>query len=165
MRSDKPSKFKSRTSWRVKLEKPQQAKVVTIPASMQKQLGAGTMVIPRPLEVDDLIRQVPRGRLVTVRQLRERLARDHHADVACPLTTGIFIRIAAEAAEEDRAAGRSRLTPYWRVLGEGGRLNPKFPGGVTRQAARLRQEGHHLDLAAPRKQARVKEFDHQLVKW
>lgn len=36
------------------------------------------------------------------------------------------------------------ITPWWRVLKEGGKLNPKCPGGVEEQAKRLRAEGHEL---------------------
>lgn len=58
------------------------------------------------------------------------------------MTTGIFVRIAAEAAEEDARAGAKSVTPYWRVLKEGGKLNEKFPKG---QAAKLRREGHRIE--------------------
>jgi alkylated DNA nucleotide flippase Atl1 len=51
------------------------------------------------------------------------------------------VRIAAEAADEDAAAGKKRIAPYWRVVKEDGSLYPKFPGGVERQAERLREEG------------------------
>jgi hypothetical protein len=147
----KQSQFTSRTSWRAKLEKQQEPRLVDVPPRMQRQCGKGKMLIPRPLDVDALIRAVPRGKLVTVNQLRNRLAAEHHADVTCPLTTGIFIRIASEAAEEDRKAGKSRTTPYWRVLREGGLLNEKFPGGVKAQAAKLVTEGHRIETE--------KEFD------
>src|SRR5215831_2452445 len=105
------SKFRSRIPWREKLERVQEAKVVQIPPRMQARFGKGTMVIPKPLDVDALIRSVPKGRLVTFAQLREHLARQCNADVACPLTTGIFIRIAAEAAEEARRSGKKNITP------------------------------------------------------
>ena len=57
------------------------------------------MLIPRPLDVDAFIRKVRRGRVVTMGELRKRLARDAGADTACPLCTGIFVRIAAGALE------------------------------------------------------------------
>jgi hypothetical protein len=160
----KTAKFTSRTSWREKLEKKQEPKLVDVPPSMQRQLGCGKMLIPRPLDVDALIRTVPRGRLVTVNQIRAQLAAEHAADVTCPLTTGIFIRIASEAAEEDRRAGKSRLTPYWRVLREGGRLNEKFPGGIEAQAGKLGLEGHAIE-AKGKSGAKVKDFETRLVKW
>ncbi len=95
-----PKKFTSRTSWREKLERTDHSKIVEIPQAMAKRLGPGMMVIPKPLDVDALIRKTAKGKLVTVSEIRSRLARDSKVDIACPLTTGIFIRIAAEAAEE-----------------------------------------------------------------
>ena len=104
-----PSKFASTISWREKLTRQQEARVVAIPPRMQARFGKGTMVIPKPLDVDALIRRVPRGKMVTVFQLREELARCSKVDVACPLCTGIFVRISAEAAEE-RTAGRKKAS-------------------------------------------------------
>ncbi|MBI4877949.1 MAG: MGMT family protein [Acidobacteria bacterium] len=153
------AQLKSRTSWRAKLEKPREAKVVPVPPRMRKSCGTGLMLIPRPLDVDALIREVPRGKLVTINQLRALLARQNDADVTCPLVTGILVRIAAEAAEEDARAGRKRITPYWRVLREGGRCNEKYPGGVAAQAAHLEAEGHTVEAG------RVRNFEKRLVAW
>ena len=123
------------------------------------------MVIPRPLDVDSLIRKVRRGKLATVPQLREVLAKRSHVDVACPLTTGIFIRIAAEAAEEERRAGAKQVTPYWRVLSVAGGLNPKFPGGVATQRRRLAAEGHKITKPRGKKAPAVVDFEKSLVRF
>ena len=154
------SKFKGRIPWREKLEKPQQPKIVKVPPSMAR-FGKGTMLIPTPKLVDGLLREVPKGKLVTVGEIRKRLANDFAADVTCPLTTGIFVRIVAEAAEEDRANGRQRITPYWRVVKDDGGLNPKFPGGEQLQARYLRGEG--LSVAHKGKRTVVKDFEKRLV--
>ena len=134
------SKFTSRVPWREKMERPQEPKLVQVPPKMS-QFGKGIMLIPAPKLVDAIVRQVPRGRLVTVGEIRRKLAADFSADVTCPLTTGIFIRIVAQASEEARANGRKRVAPYWRVIKDDGSLNPKFPGGVEQQAHYLRGEG------------------------
>ncbi|MDI6794811.1 MAG: MGMT family protein [bacterium] len=105
------------------------------------------------------MRKVKRGRLVTVTQIRERLARDSGAEWTCPMTTGIFIRIAAEAAEEDLIEGRKEPTPYWRVIKADGSLNEKFPGGTDCQAVRLMEEGHTIEPGKGRKPPKVKEFE------
>jgi hypothetical protein len=136
--------MKTRKSWREKMDNPNLPKVVDIPPRMQKRFGAGTMLVPSPREVDAFIRTVRKGSITTVSQIRESLAGKHSADVTCPLTTGIFVRIAAEAAEEDAKAGTAKITPYWRVLKDDGSLNPKFPGGIKRQAEKLRDEGHRI---------------------
>lgn len=109
---------------------------------MQKRFGAGTMLIPKPLDVDAMIRHVPKGELMTLSDLRRSLAAEAGADVTCPLTAGIFLRIAAETAEEDARAGKKRITPYWRVVRDDGTLIDKFPGGPEGQAEHLRAEGH-----------------------
>ena len=137
--------WKSKTSWRAKLQKPMLPKLVPVPDGMARRLGHGIMLIPTALEVDAMIRKIPRGQVSTLAQIRRRLARWHNADVTCPLVTGIFLRIAAEAAEEDPQAGRPEITPYWRVVRDDGRLNAKFPGGVEAQAQRLREEGHAVE--------------------
>ena len=158
------AKFTSPIPWRQKLERQQEPKIVDIPARMQARFGKGRMVIPKPLDVDALIRCVPKGKLVTVFQLREELARRSKVDVACPLCTGIFVRIAAEAAAEERRAGKKTVTPYWRVLSSEGRLNPKFPGGVAAQKKALFAEGHK-SIASGKKWFVVADFDRSLFKF
>ena len=143
------------------MDNPDLPKTVSIPQRMQKQYGIGTMLIPSPREVDALIRTISKGSLVTVSKMREFLAGKHAANVTCPLTTGIFVRIAAEAAEEDARAGKVRITPYWRVVKDDGSLNPKFPGGVERQAERLRAEGHRILPARGKQPPRVAEVASQ----
>jgi hypothetical protein len=154
--------FKGRVPWREKLEGPAEPRIVEVPDRMARRLGHGSMLIPRPLDVDALIRPVKRGKLVRVAEIRTRLALDHRLDVTCPLTTGIFIRIAGEVAEEDRRAGKRRITPYRRVVRDDGSLNEKFPGGSSEQARRLREEVHQIERV--RRSMRVKHFEKRLMK-
>ena len=155
-------KLKPGTTWRAKLQKDQPPKLVQIPPKMQNRFGTGTMLVPRPLDVDSLIRTIPKGKLATTSQIADRLAKDCRADCACPMTTGIFIKIAAAAAEEDLANGKKRITPYWRVIKSDGQLNEKFPGGTAAQAKRLRAEGHTISAASSK--PRVKDFSLSLAK-
>jgi hypothetical protein len=159
-------KLRKGATWKQKLKQshPNHGKIVPMPPGMQKRFGVGTMLIPRPLDVDALIRKVRKGRLVTVSRIRARLAADCGADHACPFTTGLFIRIAAEAAEEDRRAGKQRITPYWRLVRDDGSLNERFPGGVKAQAARLRAEGFRVAPAGGKKAPKVKDFEKHLAR-
>lgn len=122
----------------------------------------GVMLVPKPLDVDFVIREVKSGKLVTVSQIRERLARDFETEWTCPMTTGIFIRIAAEAAEEDMIDGKENPTPYWRVIKTNGSLNEKFPGGVEHQASYLKEEGHAIESSKGKKPPKVKDFERYL---
>jgi hypothetical protein len=109
-----------------------------------KRGGIGTCVIPAPLEVDELMRQVPKGKLTTIDQIRQTLAQRHGATIACPITTGIFAWIAANAAAEAEEHGAKRITPYWRTLKRKGELNPKYPGGIRAIKRKLIAEGHRV---------------------
>jgi alkylated DNA nucleotide flippase Atl1 len=132
-------------TWREKLGNSKDLpRVEVITDKMSKRWGSGTVVIPAPKEVDEIMKQVPKGKLVTINEIRQILARKHEATIGCPLTTGIFASIAAEAAMEEATEGKKRITPYWRTLKSDGELNPKYPGGIEGQKARLESEGHSV---------------------
>jgi len=153
---------KTRKTWREKLaEDKDLPRVEEITDKMSKRWGTGTVVIPAPREVDEIMRKVPRGKLITINQIREIVAKRHGATIGCPITTGIFAMIAARAAEEAATEGKKDITPYWRTLKVGGELNEKYPGGVEAQAARLREEGHTIE--AKGKKVQVKDFERALV--
>ncbi|MFQ5739634.1 MAG: hypothetical protein ACE5JX_11535 [Acidobacteriota bacterium] len=88
-------------------------RVEAISPGMAEKWGEGTIVIPAPGEVDQIMRGVPHGKLITINQIRQTVARRHGATIGCPITTGIFARIAAGAAGEEQAgeqqAGHSFL--------------------------------------------------------
>ncbi len=128
---------------------------------MSTRWGTGTVCIPAPREVDEIMRKVPEGKLITINQIREMVAKKHGATIGCPITTGIFAWIAAHAAEEAAAEGEKNITPYWRTLKTGGLLNEKYPGGVEAQAARLKAEGHTIKYRG--KKAQVKDFEKALA--
>lgn len=121
------------------------------------------MLVPTPILVDEVVRKVPKGKLVTVNNIRDKLADNFGADVTCPLTTGIFLNIAANTAEEDKLSGKRKITPYWRVIKNDGSLNPKFPGGVLQQAAKLKQEGFIILKGRGKDSLKVKGFEDALI--
>ncbi len=134
-----------KATWREKLaDNKGLPKVEKITDKMSKRWGTGTVVIPAPLEVDEVMRKVPDGKLVTINDIRAALAKKHGATIGCPMTTGIFAWIAAHAAEERKQKGEKDITPYWRTLKTGGLLNEKYPGGAEAQKLLLEQEGHRI---------------------
>ncbi len=135
--------MKPKKSWREKLaDSKDLPKVVEIDEKMSKRWGTGTVVIPAPVEVDEIMRSVPEGKLITINEIREILAVRHGATIGCPMTTGIFAWVAAHAANEDKEDGAEEITPYWRTLKSKGELNPKYPSGIENQKERLEAEGH-----------------------
>jgi hypothetical protein len=152
---------KIRKTWRQKLEEEhsEHGKIVDVPPKMQNRFLVGKMLIPKPLNIDALIQRVPIGKLATVIQIRDKLAEDARANCCCPLTTGIFLRVVAEAAEEDLRKGKKDVTPYWRVVKADGSLNERFPGGVEAQSAHLQEEGHIIGSRRGKKPPRVVNFE------
>jgi len=149
-------------SWSEKLaDSKDLPRVEPINAKMSTRWGTGTIVIPAPKEVDEIMRKVPEGRVTTINEIRASLARKHNATIGCPITTGIFARIAAGAAEEQRAKGTD-ITPYWRTLKARGEINAKYPGGVDGQKRILEKEGHKIALKG--KKYFVVDFERLLAK-
>jgi alkylated DNA nucleotide flippase Atl1 len=99
------------------------------------------VVLVNPSEVVSLMKQVPKGKLITLAEICKTIAKKHHVKGCCSLTTGIFIMTAANAAEEAANLGKSLDIPYWRTLKADGFLNEKYPGGTLAQKKLLEQEG------------------------
>ena len=72
------------------------------------------MAIGTPEMILELTRKIPEGELWTMKDLRIALAKKLKADVACPVTTSMFFRI---AIEDVVANGISKDTPpFWRAV-------------------------------------------------
>lgn len=155
--------MKPKKSWHEKLADTKGLpKVAQVCDKLTKRWGEGTFVIPSPLEVNAMMKRVPKGRLVTINELRDALAAKHQTDFACPITTGIFSWIAAHAAAESEAGGAKRVTPYWRTLKVGGEVNPKYPGGIAGLRTRLEAEGHKVQKKG--KRYFIADFEKRLFK-
>ena len=62
---------KLRKSWQEKLvDSKNLPKVVEITGKMSTRWGTGTVCIPAPIEVDEIMKQVPKGEVITVNQIR-----------------------------------------------------------------------------------------------
>lgn len=88
------------------------------------EVPAGSkLLISSPAEIDAFVRELPPGKFVNTKHIRDALATRHEADATCPLTTGIFLRIVTECALEQLEAGMptQEVTPFWRAI------DPKSP--------------------------------------
>ena len=73
---------KPRKTWQEKLaDSKDLPRVEVITDKMSKRWGTGTVVIPAPIEVDEIMKKVPRGRLITINQIREVVAKRHGATI------------------------------------------------------------------------------------
>jgi len=107
-------------TWTEKLQSSKRYEVKPVPRDMAGMKAGQIMLIPSPQIIDEFIRAIPKGKSMDVPTMRDELAAKYDAEVACPITTGILLRIVAEAAYEahERGAPLSKITPIWRVLDE-----------------------------------------------
>lgn len=158
------AKLKSKIPWRDKVNRITEIQIVELPENVPSHFGKGKMLIPRPLDIERLVRTVGKGKLITKSELRRKLAEDAGTDTTCPLTTGIFLRMVSEAAEEDLTAGKKKVTPYWRVISDKGELNEKYPLGAEGQAKHLEEEGVVIEAKKRSGKLVAVEFEKRLVK-
>lgn len=118
------------------------------------------VVLVNPSEVVNIMKIVPEGKLITIVEICKKIAQKHKVKGCCSLTAGIFIMIAANAAEEASKEGKSLNIPYWRTLKADGFLNEKYPGGVENHRKLLEKEGHKVIQKG--KKYRVIDFDRYL---
>lgn len=111
--------------------------VETIPKSMEKFLGcSGKMVKPSVSSVRNVVKDVKEGRLITLEQLRDKLAKDFKVQTACPAKV-------AKALEQ--LSKESNPVCYWCVVKKNGALISKYPNGVDGHAAMLQKENINID--------------------
>jgi hypothetical protein len=118
-------------SWKQKLDSGRPAHVEVLAKPFGGAPEGAKMLVATPRLVDQYIRNIPPGESRTVPQMRADLAAAHGAELACPLSTSIFARIAAEAAIEDAQALKSldRITPFWRLIDEDSKIAGKLSCG------------------------------------
>ena len=131
--------------------------IITDRATIEKY-GGERMFFAPPLAYDEIMKKVPRGKVLTVGAIRAFLAERGGADFTDPITAGIFVSIAAWASHQ-RFGDE---TPYWRTLKANGELNEKYPGGIESQKEKLEAEGHAI-LSKGRKNIRYYVKDYEKV--
>lgn len=94
----------------------------------RKYMGAkkgAQMLVATPEIVRDYIKAIPKGETRTVPEMRQDLAKTHKTAITCPTSSGMFVRINAEAALEDLKDGKpiGKVTPFWRLV------DPASPAG------------------------------------
>lgn len=120
-----------RNTWTQKLDNGRDPKVVILPKPYCGVQAGCKLFVGTPLLVKQFIESIPSGESTTVALMRDDLAAQWNADVTCPTSTGIFVRIVAEAALEDLAKGmpEKAITPFWRVVDESSPVAAKLSCG------------------------------------
>jgi hypothetical protein len=128
----------NRTGWDSRLKPDRQPRIV------RDARHGDRLLIATPLAVAAEIAAVPRGEVLTVAELRERLAARFGADRTCALTAGLFAAVVAGAVGDDLRAHRAPRWPVWRLIGNDGCLHDRWALDARFRATRLHEEGHTI---------------------
>ncbi|PJE45713.1 MAG: hypothetical protein CUR34_12820 [Sediminibacterium sp.] len=121
----------SKKTWLDKLSEKKEPRIKRIDFDFADIPANSNMFIATPQIIDNYIKKIPKGKNVTVQTMRKDLAIENRADYTCPVTTGIFLRIVAEANFEKfiQANSLKGITPFWRVLEPNSTLSKKLSFG------------------------------------
>jgi hypothetical protein len=101
------------------------------------------ILIATPQIFDDYIRKIPSGKSVDLKKVRQDLAKKYKVDHTCPVTTGMFVRIVAEATYEKIQKGLpiEEATPFWRVISPQTPIAKKLSFGTDFLLKMRKEEG------------------------
>jgi hypothetical protein len=105
-------------TWLDKLNETKEPKIKRIDIDFADIPAGSNMLIATPKIIDNYIQEIGVGKRIDTKTLRKDLALAHNADYTCPVTTGIFLRIVAEANYEKLQQGKhvKEITPFWRAI-------------------------------------------------
>ena len=130
-------------TWTEKLNVEKKIKVVRLEKKFTDIPEGSKMLVATPLIVDAYVRKIPKGHSTSFLTMREDLAREYKADKTCPVSTGIFLRISAEAAYENflLSGSNENITPFWRVIDENMKVAKKLTCGIEFLREHRQKEG------------------------
>ncbi len=142
-----------RKTWHEKMHPGFPCQVVVTQKKFADIPAGASMFVATPEIVSAYISNIPFGAFTSLQQMRKDLAAEHHADYCCPVTSGIFLRIVAEATWEDIEAGKTpeEVTPFWRMMDPKSPAAKKLTFGTDLLSTMQRKEGIVVLSAKARK--------------
>lgn len=121
----------TKKTWSEKLNCDKKPKIKRIDSAFADIPANSNMFIATPLLIDNYIKQISTGKIVSLQTVRKDLALQNNAEYTCPVSTGIFLRIVAEAGFEKYKQTNSlkAVTPFWRVIEPNSPLAKKLSFG------------------------------------
>ncbi len=132
----------SKKTWLEKLYQNKEPQIKRIDKSFVDIPKDSLMLIANPKIISNYIEKIPFGKQIQLKTLRNDLAIEYQADYTCPVTTGIFLRIIAEANYEKLNQGFStqNITPFWRAIDPKSTLAKKLSFGAEFLIEQIKKE-------------------------
>jgi len=133
----------AKKTWKEKMLGTKTWKVEKTDKDFADMPAGSKMLVATPLIVEDYIRNIPIGKSTTLQQMRKDLAAEYNAEYTCPITSGIFLRIVAEAAYEELQKGKAikSIAPFWRMIDEKSPTAKKLSFGTEFLKKERKKEG------------------------
>jgi hypothetical protein len=118
-------------TWSEKLAVKKEPQLIKIHKGFWGYTKGDGMYISTAQIIENYINQIPKGKAIDSITMRNDLALENNAVFTCPLTTGIFLRIVAEAGYEqlEKGVALKNITPFWRVIEPNSPLAKKLSFG------------------------------------
>lgn len=106
--------------WQERFNKEKKEKIKKLTFNFADIKKGQKMLVSSPKSISKYIKKIPSGKKKTVIQMRDALAKKAKADKTCPVSTGIFLRIAIEASLEEQKKEKLKKPnlPFWRIIDE-----------------------------------------------
>lgn len=129
MRTERGTR-KSGTDWEARYHSDREPEVKVLVKAFAGIPSGARMLVVTPRAVDAVVADIPSGTVVSADALRRTLAQRYGAEYACPVTTGISLRVVAERAFIRLQNGENDVTPFWRAIAPNSPLASKLACGI-----------------------------------
>jgi hypothetical protein len=131
-------------TWLEKLNEKKEPKITRTEKDFADVPANSEMFIATPQLIEQYIKGIGYGKRIDTKSLRKDLALAHGVEYTCPVTTGIFLRIVAEANYEKVQQGLTmdEITPFWRVIEPNSSLAKKLSFGQAFLVQQIKAESH-----------------------
>ncbi|WCL47601.1 hypothetical protein [Leptospira sp. GIMC2001] len=119
-------------TWEEKYQSQTEEKIEILTKRFADVPEGSRLLISNPKKIGSEIKKIRKGKFLTIKELRQKLAKSKNADFTCPVTTGIFTRVIAEREMERITNGFpiDEVIPFWRVIDPASPLAKKLSFGV-----------------------------------
>jgi hypothetical protein len=119
----------TKSSPQKKPARKQEPKTVRLAFDFSGIPAVSLMFVATPDIIENYIRRIPGGETRNILAMQREIARRRRCDAICPVSTAIFVRMVAEHALKDIAAGIPvcEVAPFWLLISSTDKIAKRLP--------------------------------------